>query len=137
MKEFFALLFFSGSLLLTPKPIDIGKDWVNLKPKKPITATNGGACLYLEVTKAVGNIDDVDKLDKLLPVGTIEAELIPDNGQPFILRNSSAYAFRDNKVNVKMMADSGVPTKIKFHNVRVRSSVPLTSVSVTWNNSSL
>lgn len=137
MIEFFTLLFFSGSLLLTPKPIDIGKEWVNLIPNKPIEAVNGGASLELEVTKAVGNADDVAKLDKMLPAGTIEAELIPEKGLPFILRNSSAYVFSDNKVSVKMMANSAVPTKIKFNRVRVRSSVSIKSVSVTWINSSL
>jgi hypothetical protein len=59
MKEFLTLLFFSGSLLLTPKPIDIGKEWVNLIPKKPIEVVNGGACLYLEVTNRSLNFDPI------------------------------------------------------------------------------
>jgi len=136
MKEFFTMLFFGSSLLLTPVPIDIGKEWVNLTPKKQIKAINCGAKLFLDITKSVGNIDAVGLLDKMLPAGTIEAELIPETGPSYVLRNSSAYGFSDNKVLAILMADS-VPLNIKFNKVRLRSSIRLKSVTVTWMNYSL
>lgn len=94
MKEFLTMLFFGSSLLLTPAPIDIGKEWVNLIPKKPIEAVNGGARLCLDITKAIGKIDDTGVLDKMLPAGTIEAELITEKGASFTLRNSGSYSFQ-------------------------------------------
>ncbi|OGU16257.1 MAG: hypothetical protein A2076_13460 [Geobacteraceae bacterium GWC2_53_11] len=67
MKEFLTMLFFGSSLLLTPAPIDIGKEWVNLTPKKQIIAINCGAKLLLDITKSVGNIDDVRLLGVCRP----------------------------------------------------------------------
>ncbi len=137
MKEFFALLFFSSSMVLTPVPIDLGSEWLEFIPKKPLKAVTGGAALYLDVTKNVGDIWDTNSHDKKFSIGTIQAELIPENGKSIMLANESAYSISDNTVSMMITSNSEIPTKIKFTKVRLRSSVPLKAVKLTWKNSSL
>lgn len=124
-------------MLLTPVPIDLGNEWLEFIPNKPLKAVTGGAALYLDLTKNVADIWDTNSHDKKFPRGTIQAELVPENGQPIMLANESGYSISDNTVSVMITPNSEIPTKIKFTKVRLRSSVPLKSVKLTWKNSRL
>jgi hypothetical protein len=48
MKEFFLSLFFAKMVLLTQSPIDIGKDWIDVKLEKPISAITQGATVNID-----------------------------------------------------------------------------------------
>lgn len=124
-------------MVLTPVPIDLRNEWLEFIPKKPLMAVTGGAALYLDLTKNVGDIWDTNSHDKKFPRGTIQAELIPENGKPLMLANESGYSISDNTVSVMITSNSEIPTKIKFTKVRLRSTVPLKSVKLTWKNSRL
>jgi len=80
MKTFFLLLFFSKSVLLTSSPVNLGASWTEIELKKPISAITGGASLQVDVTKQVGYTTDFEALMKIIPDGTITAELIPEKG---------------------------------------------------------
>lgn len=134
MKELLTILFFGSSLLLTPKPIDVGKEWLELIPKKPIKAITGGGTLYVDITNTVGNLRDVATLDTKFPKGTIEAELVPESGKTIKLKNGSVYSYNQDNVRVIMLPETEMPVNVKFHKVRLRSGTIIRSATVTWSN---
>ena len=137
MRDFLVIFFFSGSTLLTQTPINITQTWTELTPAKPLVAITGGGTLYIDITNTVGDINDVGVLDKKLPRGTIEAELVPEKGQTVKLVNGSAYSFSNKTVSAIMLTSSEMPTNVKFRKVRLRSAIPLKSAKLTWSNSTL
>jgi len=52
MKEFFLILFFAKSIVVTPEPIDI-VDSVSLKFAEPVSAITSGAHIRIDVTDSV------------------------------------------------------------------------------------
>jgi hypothetical protein len=137
MKEILTILIFSSSLLRTPKPIDIGNEWVELIPKKPITAITGGGTLYLDVTNMIGKLHDARALDTKFPIGAIEAELIPENGPTMKLNNGSAYSYNQDNVRVIMLPTTEMPINVKFKKIKLRSGTALRAITVTWSNCKL
>jgi len=134
MKEFFLMLFFAKSILLTPGGVDLTNEWTQIPLKEPLEAITGGAAIYVDVTKHLDADASIDKLDAKFPAGTVKARLVQKDGQETLLGNSSAYSFEEGKVSLSLDAADGVPTDKEFTELYVRSAKPLSGVFLVWMN---
>lgn len=139
MKEFFLILFLGKSLVLTPMPIDLA-DEVTLELGAPVSAVTSGAHLRIDVTRSVPSsidlADVVDVLDYLagqFPAGSVTATLTSDTGAAQVLDEIGGSS--DGKTAELIVSSAaGVPTGIDFSRLKIVTTVPLTAVTVTWQN---
>jgi hypothetical protein len=139
MKEFFLILFFAESVLLTPQPVDIEGE-VTLQLAEPVSAITSGANVRIDVT---GNIVDtvdlsnavavLDYLAQRYPDGSVTATLTTDRGEKTILERVSG-STSGEKAELVVSSSSGVQTDIDFSELRIASTTPLRAVTVTWQN---
>jgi hypothetical protein len=134
VKRFFAILFLSKVVLLTPQPITITPRWTEVRLVQPISAVSPGAVLFVDVSRIPGATRDFAALDKMFPAGTIEAELIEKDGHSITLR-SSGVALGDDTVEI-LLSDSRTPIGVEFSRLRVRSTNDLEGVQLRWQNHS-
>jgi hypothetical protein len=139
MKEFFLILFFAKSVMLSDAPGDILGE-VDLSPDEPVSAITSGAHLRLDLTEQLkGRIDLADSvavlahLERMYPQGTVSGRLLALDGQEFLLDRSSG-ATDGKSAELLLSASSGLPTGLDFSRVWVTSSIPLYGVTVTWQN---
>lgn len=139
MKEFFLILFFAESVLLTPEPVDIEGE-VTLQLAEPVSAITSGANVRIDVT---GNIADtvdlsnavavLDYLAEQYPDGSVTATLMTDNGNRALLERVSG-STSGEKAELVVSSSSGVQTGVDFSEVEIASTTPLRAVTVTWQN---
>ena len=134
MKEFFLILFFAKSILLTPSSVDLTSEWTQIPLVEPLEAITSGAVIYVDVTKYVNADASIDRLDSTFPAGTVKARLVQKDGQETLLVNSSAYSFKKDKVYLSLDAAAGVPTDNEYTELFIRSTNPLSGVSLVWTN---
>jgi hypothetical protein len=134
MKEFFLMLFFAKSILLTPGSVELSNHWTQIPLDEPLEAITSGAAIYLDVSTYVDAGLSIDKLDETFPAGTVEVRLVQKNGQEILLENSSAYSFEESKVYLSLGAADGVPTGKEFTRLYARSAKTLSGVSLAWRN---
>jgi hypothetical protein len=139
MKEFFLILFFAKSIVVTPEPIDI-VDSVSLKFAEPVSAITSGAHIRIDVTDSVrdsvglANIVAVlDYLKKKYPDGSVSASLTTATGEATILDKTGGSANAES-AQLILLSSTGVPTGIDFSEVEIVSTADLKGVSVTWQN---
>lgn len=139
MKEFFLILFFAKSVVLTPEPINIVAE-VTLQLPEPVSAITSGAHVRIDVTRsAPGSVDLADVVDVLeyldgqFPAGSVTAFLAADSGAVQFLDKVSGSS--DGKTAELIVSSStGVPTGVYFSNLRIVATVPLPTVTVIWQN---
>ena len=138
MKEFFLILFFSKTILLTPDPINLhGR--LELAPDKPIEAITSGASIQVDVSSMVGwnGKEDIlvfrKKISDLFPLGTIKAKLV-GKGKEVTLSYHGDHQFNKDHVMLSLYADNGVPSSVEFTKVIIESSIELNGIKVYWKN---
>jgi len=134
MKEFFLMLFFAKSILLTPVGVDLEHVWLQIPLDEPLEAITSGAAIYVDVTKHVDADISIDELDATFPAGTIKVRLVQNAGQEVLLDNNSAYTFEEDKVFLNLDAADGVPTDKEFIEMYIQSAKRLSGVSLVWMN---
>ena len=134
MKEFFLMLFFAKSILLTPSGVDLTHEWSQIPLDEPLEAITSGAAIYVDVTKHVDAGISIDELDATFPAGTIKVRLVREASQETLLGNNSAYTFEEGKVYLNLDAVDGVPTDKEFTGMYIQSAKPLSGVSLVWMN---
>ena len=134
MKEFFLMLFFAKSILLTPGGVDLTREWLQIPLDEPLEAITSGAAIYIDVTKHVDADISIDELDATFPAGTIKVRLVHNAVQETLLDNNSAYTFEKDKVYLSLSAADGVTTDNEYTELFVRSDIPLSGVSLVWTN---
>lgn len=140
MMEFFRILFFAKTVLLTPEPIDLVGD-VELELKEPLVAITRGASIEIDVSsiltkrKQESIIEFDRKVAEIFPVGGIEANLFSEDEVKVILSYDGGAAYTNDRVFLMLYADGGVPTDVEFDRLMIRSRIKLTSVTVSWRNS--
>ena len=139
MKEFFLILFFSKTVLLTPDPINI-HDETFLVPQEPVTAITNGASLRIDVSnlhkdlgiKRGGLTESRVILKKLIPSGSVKAEL-HSKGEVVTL-NQESYSIFNDGAELVLSSEAGIPTNIAFHKIKIISLVNLDGVKISWRN---
>lgn len=133
-------------VLLTQSPIDIGKDWIEVKLEKPISAITQGATVNIGLASSRSFSNEVkaqenifEYLGKLYPDSIIEAVLTTQDNQSFLLTNTgfftSGYGESENiEVLIKLTGQPQIPTDKKFTSLKIRSQRKLEQVNVFWKN---
>ena len=134
MKEFFLIMFFAKSILLTPGGVDLTREWLQIPLDESLEAITSGAAIYVDVTKHVYVDVSIDDLDDIFPAGTIKVRLVHDDGQETLLDNSSAYTFEEDKVYLNLDSIGGVPTHKEFTEMYIQSAKPISGVFLIWSN---
>ena len=137
MKEFFLILFFSKTVLLTPTPISIENEWIEINPSESFSAITGGAAIYLDVSNYIPNNlglnEQFDAVKGKFPDGSIRGVIIAENGKEFNIQNKgSSHAKHD----VRLIMDYGapMPTDIEYTKLMLESDIPMEGISVYWKN---
>ena len=138
MKDFFLILLFSKTVLLTPDPINLhGR--LELVPDKPIEAITSGASIQVDVSSMAAWNDKEDilvfrkKLSDLFPPGTIKAELVGES-KAVTLSYQGNHQFNRDNVILTLYADNGIPTGVEFTKVIIESSIELNGIKIYWKN---
>ena len=134
MKEFFLMLFFAKSILLTPGGVDLTREWLQIPLDEPLEAITSGAAIYIDVTKHVDADISIDELDATFPAGTIKVRLVHNAVQETLLDNNSAYTFEEGKVFFNIDNYFGLSTDKEFTEMYIQSAKPLSGVSLVWTN---
>lgn len=139
MKEFFLILLFSKTVLLTPEPVDLDGR-IELAPDTPIEAITPGASIEIDVTPVIAwsGKEDITSFDKRLsdhfPPGGITATLVADGHENVALSYRGHHRFNGKRVVLSLDADHGVPPGVKFNRVIIQSNIKLEGVRVYWRN---
>lgn len=137
MWQLLKALIFGGTTLLTPTPIEIGHEWINLTSSKDLSAITPGATLQIEINSHVPTsmniIDRLTLAETLFPEGCVQARLIAKDRKIISLSNVGVAASNTQTV-LQLSADHGVPTDIAFSNVQLRADCEVKKVLVSWHN---
>lgn len=139
MKEFFLILFFSKTVLLTPNPIMLNGE-IQLIPKDPLEAITTGASIQIDVSSMIKQGEDEGFLefDKRLlesfPAGAINAKLIGNDKTEVMLTYEGASLTNKESTMLSLYSEGGVPTDIEFNKVVVTSNIELKDIKIYWKN---
>jgi len=140
MIEFFTILFFGKTILLTPSEIDIdvGNVVYELPLDEPLVAVSGGASIQIDVTNML-KLDESMTVRQFREVATIRfrgsailANLIAESAT-IRLDFDGATSVDENSVRIILEADD-IPLDLEFNRLTLETSVPLRQVSVFWKN---
>lgn len=140
MKEFFLILFFSKTILLTPVPVNISGEMV-IRPEKLLEAITPGASLEIDVSdftgrmkmKEMGILEVKEILKEKIPEGSVRATLYGSKGEKVVL-NESGFSITNDGAKLTLFADSGIPTNMAFNKITITSNTELRGVKVYWKN---
>lgn len=140
MKDFFLILFFSKTILLTQNPITMSNGELELKLNEPIEAITSGASIQIDVTsmlkwdKNEGIKELRKKLDAIFPSGSIKAKLIEDDGMEIDLIYTGSSLINEDNVRLSLYGDGKISVDKEFTSIKLISSVELDEVNVYWKN---
>ena len=146
MKTFLLILFFSKFILLSPEPVSLHNEWIEITPKKTFTAITSGASIQIEIPVNDYRVKSIDKskdlflqLNKLFQPNSIQATLIDTDGNHINL-TSKYFTISDftltnkDSIMLALTAKERIPTDIKFRSVRVKSESKINNVKIYWKN---
>jgi len=133
IKTLFLLIFFSQWVLLTPDPLDIGNEWIEITPSETLDVITGGAAIYVDVSHLVKKPLDFDGAKELFPEGSIEGVLITKNAKEIRI-SSKGNSFTNEETFLVVPGVKLIPTNIEIIAVKLRSSIELKGAKVFWKN---
>jgi hypothetical protein len=137
MWQFLRILFFGGSTLLTPDPIDVSESWVELSPPEPLEAITPGATIQIQLKNSV--LIQPDALGRMAaaeqqyPANCVRGRLVTAQGSQVEISNLSTAVSSDATFLV-LSREGGIPTSDEFSRVSLRATCELKGVVVTWRN---
>lgn len=134
MREFLLTLLLGKTIILTPSPVELTGDWLEIRLDAPLEAVTSGANIGVDVYEVTEGERDIERLDELFPPGVIVAKMISKEGDEIVLTNVSAYSFGENSTWILLVGKKPVPTRIEFVTVFLRSEVEIEKVKVIWRN---
>lgn len=139
MLDFFRILFFAKTVLLTPDPINVLGD-IDLRPSEPLTAITTGASIEIDVSSMIkkpqqeGIVEFRRRVAEAFPPGSINAKLLGKDNRQVTLWYDGGVAFAKDAIFLGLYAGDGVPIDAEFDRVKLTSRVQLKSVRVSWRN---
>ena len=89
------LLIFASNTLITPKPILIISDWVEINPQKPLKALTVGVHIEIDISSIYNGPSTFDGLEAKFPKGTVYGILINEKGDEIHLYDGT-FALRSD-----------------------------------------
>jgi hypothetical protein len=138
LKIFFLILIFGKTVILTPTPITIGAEEINIPVNESISAITTGATLQIDVTamfepeSRLNLIQVRQDAKKLFPKGTIVASLSNGKNSDIKLTYQGGILVNNNSVHLSLGGD--IPTETEWNKITIKSDVELLNVTVRWVN---
>lgn len=140
MKEFFLILFFSKTVLLTTVPVDLLGEKV-VVPEDPLKAITPGASIQVDISDYLtqsglidtGLAENQKLLKDLIPQGSIKAVLSDLDGNKIQL-DHIGFSWSPDDTRVILTSSSGVPTDRSFNKVLIVSRIDLKGARIYWKN---
>lgn len=148
MKEFLLFLLFGKSILLTPMPVTIGPNCINLNSVKPLKAINGSAVLEVRIhpgtngtLKIVDTVAAPQQIERMYPSGSVTATLFRADGSKVNAVNSDVATANDFyglglypliSPNASKSTIPGFREGDKFTRITICSKNPITDIQVYW-----
>ena len=144
MWQFIKAMFFAGSFLLTPTPVNITSSWLEIHLKDSVEALNSGATLEIDVTSIVpptkpGGHDVVERLartEESFPKGCVEARLTTKDQREVLLTNVSS-STSSTQTFLLLSKPNGMPIDLQFATLFIRASCPIMATQIYWRNSGM
>jgi len=139
MKELLIVLIFGKTILLTPSPILIGPEWVDISISKQLVAINEGASVLLDISSLPHDKDlqAVRKeIDAKYPKGSVKGQLVTNDGVVHELFNVGL-SWNKKATRLILSSEQPIPKDIHFVKVRLRSEYLIETTYVYWKNHSL
>lgn len=134
------VLFLGKAVLLTPNPIELDKQWLDIELEEPLEAITAGAALEVRFPRQHSLFVDVDSSNELyevassaLPQGSIEAKLVDENGDDLVL-SQREISISKSYVSYGLVGENQLSTEISYEALKVRSSFEIQGVKVFWRN---
>lgn len=148
MIDLIMIILFGREILLTPDYVSLTNEYLELQPKKEISAINAGATLNVQLSPISSIIeqvksaeDPIEELEKRLTQGTIEAILIDTNGDEVFLESSGILVSdftltKDGCVRISLARNVGNLLERKFKALKIKSKIPISNTKIVWRNHS-
>lgn len=146
-KTLFKLILYSKHILLTPTPINLDENWLEITPNRPISAITGGACIYVDVSNSYsaisnstyrGDILSRETLHSTFPDESLNAILLEEDGTRHVFNFTGSFAGSGRgQVSLILAGTQPTPENIKFIKVFIRSKIKIYNAKIIWVNSSL
>ncbi len=136
MFDFFLILFFSKTLLLTPIPVDIEKTYT-LNLEKPISAITSGASIQLDVSDMLllenSNILEIrNRVSDIFFKDSIDVEIsLMDEKIKMIF--DGATLINNDSVRLILHSSDDVLDK-DFNKIIINTKIKLENIKVYWKN---
>lgn len=140
MKDFFAILFFSKTILLTPQPVTIEEVHI-ASLTEPVNAITQGASLQIDITSML-NSDLISNMDILgvrreiknkFIKGSIYADLETQDNKKIRLNYEGGSSI--GKSEVRLILSGTVDTELEYSKIYIYSEkTSLSNVKIYWKN---
>lgn len=140
MKEFFLLLFFAKSVLLTPEPVSfVGS--IQITPNESISAITPNAGIIIDVSnstqhvgiKESGFMKSQELLNYAHPKDSINASIYDTQGNKYALKKIS-YHLNNHGAMISIYPEEKLPVGTEFSKITINSKVELKNVLIYWRN---
>ena len=138
LKIFFLILFLGKTVILTPTPISVGSEEVNISLSENISAITTGATLQIDVTAMIDleSQSDVIKIrtdaETQFPKGAITATLSHSQESEIKLTYHGGLLVNDDRVRLSL--EGNIPLNTEWDRIKIQSDVELQNVTVIWVN---
>lgn len=139
MKEFFLILFFGKSILLTPDAVTLfGESSFILQ--KPIKAVTSGASINIDISSLVkwdereGIAEFRRRAEKKFPGMMVEAWLFKENYEIVKFIYKGNILFNKEIAKLDLTSNNEVPTDVEFKKIKIFSQIKLEHVNIYWKN---
>lgn len=138
--EWLWVLVFGSFVTLTDEPIDLAVGLNHVPLRKPISALNSGARMYVDVTsmvpaEATASIFLARQwVDENVPSGCLSAVLVGDNLAPVKLEFNGHSSYGEDGLWLNLANSNDLPLRQDFSELTFSSCMALPGVLVYWRN---
>lgn len=138
--EWLWVLVFGSFVTLTDEPVDLSVGINHIPLRKPISALNSGARMYVDVTsmvpaEALASVFSARQwVEDNVPVHCLSAVLDDDRLAPVELEFEGHSSYGQGSLWLNLAASNDLPLRQGYSELAVSSCMPLPGVLLYWRN---
>ena len=145
---FLKIVFLGKTILLTPEPVELDENWLELNLNSPVSVVTGGASLLVQIPPSDSLIISAKKIAKGNVFETLE-QLLPENNFQAILHTVSGVQIAldqrsftisdfsltaEDSLRIKLTGDAPLSESDEIKRISVKSLRHFTTVKIFWKN---
>jgi hypothetical protein len=140
MIEWLWILIFGSFVTLTDEPVDLAVGVNQIPLRKPISAINSGATVYVDVTslvpaEAMANVFLARQwVEENVPMRCQSAVLAGDRLERVKLEFNGYSSYNKQSLWLSLDASNGIPLRQDFSELTLSSCMALPGVLIYWKN---